>query len=327
MLLRGNEFPNVWCAPGARGFFGEGYPLHPFFKMLGMTWKNTAFVSKTVTLEGRDGNMPLKGNGTTPQELVPRCIVPYHRTGHMLNAVGLSNYGAEWAFNRNAWQARTDPFMISFMTICEEKEHRLLELKAFCRLLKRKLWTFKTYESGKIALQLNFACPNTGHGLEERYAELGEMLDIVSELPIPIVVNFNPLVPVGVIMVAQEHEACDAIWIGNTIPWNSPGINWEPFSARGHLPGNIISPLIARGFKQPGGLSGPVCFPFTLDKICEARKAGFDKPIIGGNGVQRKADIDQLWHADADGVALGIVNTERPWRARGLIRYAHSLFD
>lgn len=325
MLLRDNDFPNVWCAPGARGFFGEGYRPHRYLKLAGLTWKGTAFVSKTVTLNSREGNMPLKWDGVTPQEFSPRCIVPYFRSGHMLNAVGLSNHGAEWALSRQKWQARTDPFMISFMTIAETKEQRLRELRAFRVRLERELWRFKTFHSRQIALQLNFACPNTGHDLEERYAELSEMLDILKNLNIPIVVNFNPLVPIEVIMIAEEHPVCDAIWIANTIPWGSQGIDWELFAASG-VPGNILSPLIARGFKQPGGLSGPLCLPFTLEKVAEARQAGFTKPIIGGNGVQQWNDINLLYRAGADGVALGIVGTMRPWRMRSLIRRAHEVF-
>lgn len=329
MLLRGNKFPNVWCASGARGFFKERYKYHFLAILLGMTWKRTAFVSKTTTLSYNKGNMPLARNRISPKQLHPKCIKVYPWYAHTLNAVGLSGPGAEYLFKTRRWDKIKEPFMISFMTIADTKEERLNEFRHFCRLMKRYMSRFEAYPN-RIAVQLNFACPNTGHDLHKRYAELKEMLDIAADLGIPVVVNFNPLVPVNVIMVCQEHPACDAVWIANTIMWESPGseaINWALFKDSGHIPGNLTSPLTARGFKQPGGLSGPQCLPFTIKKVGEARDAGFTKPIIAGNGVQRREDVIALREAGASGVALGIVGMVRPWRMRGIIKEAHWQFD
>lgn len=83
----------VFCAPGARGFYGEGYPFHRTSRRFGMTWDRTGFAAKTTTVEKRAGNLPLKDDGVTPRELIPRCIVVKWLSGHVLNAVGLSGPG------------------------------------------------------------------------------------------------------------------------------------------------------------------------------------------------------------------------------------------
>lgn len=324
MKLRGQDFPNVWCAPGARGFFGEAYPFHRLAKLLGMTWKGTGFVAKTTTLDARAGNMPLKDDGITPKQLHPKCIKVYWRSGHVLNAVGLSGPGASRLFETGKWHRMSEPFMLSFMTVANEKAERLSELRAFCTKLRHELQN-SLLEPSQVALQLNFACPNTGHDLAERYAELQEMLDICADLGIPIVVNFNALVPIEVIMIAQNHDSCDAVWIGNTLPWGSTNaVRWSRFALRDDETGETVSPLKHLG---GGGLSGPVCLPYTIAKIQEARQAGFTKPIIGGNGVQTRSDVRGLGFAGATGVALGVVGMVRPWRMRGIINEAHWQFD
>ena len=74
LTLRGVDYGSTFCAVGARGFAGEGYPFHKPWGLVGMTWEGTAFAGKTMTLEPRDGNMPLKADGVTPKELFPKCI-------------------------------------------------------------------------------------------------------------------------------------------------------------------------------------------------------------------------------------------------------------
>lgn len=77
MKLLGIEFGRVWCASGARNFFGDhpAYWFHRPLRPIGLDWSGSTFVAKTTTLEPRRGNMPLGGrSGTTPREWFPRCV-------------------------------------------------------------------------------------------------------------------------------------------------------------------------------------------------------------------------------------------------------------
>ncbi len=104
-LIRGIDFGSVVGASGLQGFFGEGYPHHKKFKWLpGFSFDGMGFVAKTVTIVPRKGNMPLESDGMTPKEAKPDCMRWNFSKGAFLNAVGLSNLGAEYYFNQYRWQ-------------------------------------------------------------------------------------------------------------------------------------------------------------------------------------------------------------------------------
>lgn len=313
MKLRGTEFGTAFCAPGAQGFYGEGYPFHPLWKYAGMTWSGTTFVAKTTTLARRPGNLPLGKNGITPKELFPKCVVVKPWSGHVLNAVGLSGPGARALFIKGPWQARTEPFMLSFMAVGATKEERLQELRDYVEMLA---WYWRAGFEAKIALQINFGCPNVGLHIDNLCDEVCASLDIAAELDIPIVLNFNPLVPIEVLRAAGTHPACDAFWIGNTVPWGTKGIDWLGIF------GSTESPLRKRGINADGGLSGPACLPLVMTKLVEARSAGIRKPIVVGNGFQDICAVDNAFASGASGVAFGVVGIVRPWRMRSLIHIA-----
>ena len=87
MILQGIDFGPVWCASGARGWFGEGYWFHKLIP--GLDFSNSTFVSKTTTLNARKGNMLLNERGEA-KERFPKCVVVNLRKGIVLNSVGLS---------------------------------------------------------------------------------------------------------------------------------------------------------------------------------------------------------------------------------------------
>lgn len=306
--LRGIEFGNLFCAPGALGFNGEGYGYHSFARKLGMNWNGFTFVAKTVTANPNLGNMPL-GPDFRPRELMPRSVIVKWRTGHVLNAAGLSNPGARAMVPRWAERARhrpRSPFMISFMAIGESREERRRETQIFRGLIgQQQIWL-----GGVVGIQANFACPNTGHLPESLYEEIDETLSILGNMNrIPLVANFSPVTPLEVLVRTAAHPQCDALWIANTIPWGDPHIDWK------ELFGTTTSPLAAHGF-GPGGLSGPACLPVTVERVAMARKAGIKKPIIAGNGIRSRLDVLELYHVGADAFAVGSVAMTRPWQMR-----------
>ncbi|MBW3538588.1 hypothetical protein KY386_03815 [Candidatus Parcubacteria bacterium] len=326
MELRGVEYGRVFCAPGARGFFGEGYWYQRVFRLFfGRGLRRATFVGKTTTWhprlnpEKKQGNMPLRDDNITPKELRPKSIVINWRKAHVVNAVGLSGPGARyllehgkrrWLRRPLRWQDRIKPFMISFMPIAPTKAERLQQLRDFVSLLARYLPEFKA----PVALQLNFACPNTGEAPAELFGEIDESFDIAEHLGIAVLANFNPVVPLQVARRTADHPACYGLWIANSVPWGDPRIDWlELFDT-------LVSPLAHLG---GGGLSGPRCLPLSISKLVELRQAGVTKPIIIGNGIQTKQAAEWAFRAGADGIALGIVGMVRPWRMRSIIKAAN----
>lgn len=321
MWLRGVSFNSVANASGARGFFKEGYWYHYPWKVIGMSWGNSTFIAKTVTMEPRLfperklGNMKLKSDGITPAEFLPPCIVPNFRQGIVLNAVGLSNPGAVRMLSCGKWQQLREAFFISFMAVKETTSDRLDELREFVALLNRHLDEF----AGHVGLELNYSCPNAKVEHSSLAQEIGEALDIAGALYIPLQIKLNALAPVQEVCEVAKHPACNAIVMGNTLPWGSmqDKIHWEK------LFGNSVSPLMKLG---GGGLSGPPLRPIHCQWIAEARDCGFDKPIWGCGGIDSVRAVKEYRNAGASGIQLGTVCMMRPWRMRSIISYANSVF-
>ncbi len=322
MWLRGINYRRVANASGAQGFFKEGYWYQRIGKLAGLTWKGTGFVGKTITMEPRLdpanslGNMPLKKDGITPVEFFPACIVPKFRSGVVLNAVGLSNPGAFHILTRGDWRQRIkEPFHLSFMAVHKGKNDRLEELREFTKLLHYTLDQFTAH----VGLEINFSCPNAAINPTSLLQEIGEALDIAASLRIPIQIKLNALAPVKEVCEIAMHPACDAITMGNTLPWGSmpDRIHWEK------LFGNSVSPLIELG---EGALSGPPLCPIHCEWIATARDFGFTKAIWGCGGIHSAQAVKQYRNAGATGIQLGTVCMMRPWRMRGIISYADSVF-
>ncbi|MBI4947948.1 hypothetical protein HY844_00075 [Candidatus Berkelbacteria bacterium] len=311
MKLREVEYGRVLCASGARGFYGEGYPFHRIWRFFGLNWRGTTFVAKTTTLEPRVGNLHLGKDGVTPTELMPRCIVVKPLSGHVLNAVGLSGPGAEALYQSGRYQRMRRPFMQSFMSVASSKEARFEELRRYVALDKRYM---QGVDSPR-ALVLNFACPNIGLHYEELGDEVLTALDIAADLDVPLIANFSVVTPMELLLEVSEHQSCDALWIGNTIPWGTAGVDWKQLFGDGE-----VSPLTKRGLPSAGGLSGPTCLLFALERLWHLRYLGVTKPIILGNGIQSVYAANLAFEFGADAIALGVVGIVRPWRMRSIIK-------
>lgn len=323
LKLQDTDFGSVFCATGARGFYGEGYPFHRAWRYFGMDWTDTGFAGKTLTLLPRrgsehnePGNMPLKDDGVTPKEFSPRCIWVDFRRGEMLNAVGLSNFGAKFYFDSGQYHKFERPFFISFMCMANDTAGREAELREFCQLFKRYL-PFRA----PVALQLNFGCPNAKHDLAKFYAEICRLCELAkSLLGIPVVVNCNALMPTNILI--EVARVADALWIGNTIPFNDPAtrdrIDWERFGDE--------SPLLRRGISTGGGLSSHTCLPFTISKVAQLRDSGVNTPIISGNGIRNPSDIFDLAKVGTDAAFIGSLAVVRPWNMQSVVRTAWQEF-
>jgi len=307
-------FPRFFVASGAGGFFGEGYPFHrlPPWRFVKGWWEreDVVFTAKTTTLKPRAGNMPLKADGITPQELFPRCIIAKPLSGHVLNAVGLSGPGAEFLFEQGLWQMRTRPFCLSFMAVAPSRSERLEEMHRFVELARHYLPRFQA----KVALQVTFGCPNTEHELAELWMEIADMLDVASALHIPLIPNFSPAAPPEILIETAQHPYYAALCLGNTFPWGNPLIDWR------RIFGQESSPLVDRGFSA-GGLSGPACLVPALVKLSAVRKK-IPQPIIVGNGIQSPLAARAAYATGADAILVGVAGIVRPWRLNSIINAA-----
>ena len=333
LVLNGVDYGPVQSASGAQGWFGEGYWYHRYVP--GLNWNGCTFVSKTTTLNAREGNMPLNERGEA-KELFPKCVVVNLRKGIVLNSVGLSGPGAEALFEMGEWQKREQPFFLSFMSVSSTIEDRLFEAHAFADLLNGHADSFRA----PFGVQINLSCPNTGHDPAEIAKDAKRLLEVFQFLrpEIPIVPKFNVLYPVEVL--SEIEPLCDAICVSNTLPWGTlpAAVDW--FALFPNKSDDVleeldttynpihdswaVNPLSRHGIKG-GGLSGAPLLPLVEEWVKAARGRGIDIPINAGGGILGPNDVDRLAKAGADSVFLGSIAILRGWRVRSTIRRAHKL--
>ena len=331
LILRDIDFGTVIGASGIQGFFGEGYPYHKWFKFIpGFSFEGMTFCAKTVTVHPRKGNMPLSPKDKiTPLEFMPASIAVSPLTKSAVNAVGLANPGIDYILSTGKWQTMNDrPFMISYMPVADGTDQIAETMNFMYRLMDQKI------NRKGVGLQLNISCPNTGHGTNNTNIEhIHKLLDILSELQIPIIPKINALVSVEDAIEISKHPTCDAICVSNTIPWND-----LPFEKQIALFDSIESPLekywskkyngnpIFTIPKQSGGVSGAYLFPLVRNWVIKARMKGFDKPILAGGGIMSKNDVHALFLAGANAISPGSVVFLRPWRLQGIINTGREYF-
>lgn len=311
MKLRGIEFGNVLGASGVQGFFGDDYWFHGAMKPFGLNFSGMTFVSKTATLLPRKGNMRLTEQ-YRPRDILPACIKVKPFKGLMLNSVGLSNPGIGLLLGTGRWQSRTEPFLISVMTLAGTTDKRLEELRIIIDTIGFEMDKF----SAKFCIQINLSCPNTEHDPSELIAEVAESIEIASSLGVPIMPKFSiASAPIQAIMELNSNPNCDAICVSNTLPFGWNGVGKDVW-------GSKISPLEKLG---GGGLSGKVLLPLVCEWITRLRDAGFTKPINGGGGILCSDDVYRYHEAGASSIFLGSVALLRPWRVEEIINHANNL--
>lgn len=313
MRLRGIDFPYIFNASGARNFDGLGYWYSPL-----VNWGNSGLVAKTTTLAPRPGNMPLKVGTWQPQEILPKCIKVYPKQGMALNAVGLSGPGAERLIVSGVWQTWPKPFFISFMAVGETRLDRLVELREFVKLLGKHLKQFKS----PVGLEINVSCPNVGHDQLALIEEVGLMLNIAATLKIPLAIKLSPVIECDRVEEITRHKECDAIVLGNTVPWGklAEDFDWT------EMFGSTVSPLAKFG---GGGLSGAPLLPITEYMVRECRERGFDGgrvKLIACGGIMSPQDAAKVIACGADAIQLGTIAMLRPWRVGTTVAAATELF-
>ena len=255
-------------AIAARKAFGEAlFEQFPF----------AAFVSKTVTLEPRQGNPP------------PRL---WELPGGMINSIGLPNKGLHGYLEHDLPQLAElpVPLIVNVMGSTREDVARLVG--AF------------TERDEVSAIELNVSCPNVKTGLimGADPNELAALLDVVrpiSEKPLIVKLTPNCTSPADVAAAAEQHGA-DAVSLINTLR----GLAMHP-----GRPGEL---WLGGG---TGGVSGPAVRAIALAQVREVR-GRVELPIVGMGGVQSGRHADDLRQAGADLVAVGTESFRDPLAAR-----------
>jgi len=317
MKLHDVEYGSVLAGAGTMGFFGEKEYWHQYLP--GYSLKGMTLVAKTATLFPRKGNMPLTKRFRARWPLA-RCIRINKARHAVLNAVGLSNPGLGALLATGKWQALTEPFGISVMSLAPTAEQRIDEERAMAYMLKAKQHEF----NAPFFIQINKSCPNTEHDPCVMIGESAESLEVfASVLPdVPRMPKFSVAsAPIEAVMVLNDNPRCDAICVSNAILYDylSKGADiWKtPTSPLAHLGG--------------GGLSGAPIKPLVLAWIKELRDAGFTKPINGGGGIMTTDDIDAYHAVGVDSVffasaAMLSVVDGRFRHPQTLIQYGNQLF-
>jgi dihydroorotate dehydrogenase (NAD+) catalytic subunit len=265
-------------AIAARRAFGDALVEHfPF----------SAFVSKTITLDPREGNPP------------PRL---YEAPAGLINSIGLPNKGLRGYLAQDLPElaALPVPLITNIMGSTAD------ELAALVEALDGR--------DEIDALELNVSCPNVKTGLDigADPAELGAVVARVRPLTSkPLIVKLTPnTADVAAAAQAAEAAGADAVSLINTLRAFAP----HPARSR--------RPWLGGG---TGGLSGPAVRSVALAQV-RAVAGRVCIPIVGMGGVQTGRHAANLIEAGATLVAVGTESFRDPAAGGRIALELHDLF-
>ncbi|HEY1357892.1 MAG TPA: dihydroorotate dehydrogenase [Thermoleophilaceae bacterium] len=235
-----------------------------------------AFVSKTITVEPREGNPP------------PRL---WETPAGMINSIGLPNKGLEGFLASDLPQLAElpVPLVVSVMGFTRDELATLVE---------------RVGEREEVELiELNVSCPNveTGLVMGADPAETGRALERVRPLTQkPLIVKLTPnAVDPAAVAAAAETAGADAVSLINTLK----GMALHPRTGRPWLGG------------VTGGVSGPSVRAVALEQVhAVAERVGI--PVIGMGGIASGRDAWDFLAAGATCIAVGTENFRDPAAGR-----------
>jgi dihydroorotate dehydrogenase (NAD+) catalytic subunit len=231
-----------------------------------------AFVSKTVTLEPRQGNPP------------PRL---WEQPTGLINSIGLPNRGLRGYLDHDlpALAELPVPLIVNVMGFTRAEVGELVA--AFAERVE------------VAALELNVSCPNVESGLimGADPSETAALLEHVRPLTgKPLIVKLTPnATDVGAVAAAAEGAGADAVSLINTLR----GMALDPRTREPWLGGGT------------GGVSGPAVRAIALAQVREVASR-VTLPVVGMGGVAHGRDADDLLRAGAALVAVGTESFRDP---------------
>ena len=224
------------------------------------------------------GVMTTKSIGPIPRAGNREPIMTQYATGCYMNAVGLTNPGAEAAVDQ-----------LASLNIPAD---RFLLTSIFGGSIEEILEVAKLLAPVSDGLELNLSCPHAkGYGMD-----MGQDAALVKEITmavkavvnIPVIPKLTPNVPnIAEIAVAAVEGGADAICGINTV---GPAY----YTAHG-------APVLTN---KVGGMSGKGVLPIALKCIREIRDA-VDVPIIGCGGISSASDVRAFEDAGANIFGIG----------------------
>jgi dihydroorotate dehydrogenase (NAD+) catalytic subunit len=231
-----------------------------------------AFVSKTVTLEPRQGNPP------------PRL---WELAGGLINSIGLPNKGLAGYLEHDLPELAELPVPLIVNVMGFSRDEVAALVHAFAE------------REEVSALELNVSCPNveTGLMMGADPGEVARLLEQVRPLTAkPLIVKLTPnATDVPAVARAAQEAGADAVSLINTLR----GMALDPRSGEPWLGGTT------------GGVSGPAVRGVALAQVHAVAQA-VEIPVVGMGGVQRGADALDLMRAGATLVAVGTESFRDP---------------
>ena len=249
----------ILLASGTAGFGYDIADVLDIFQLGGI-------VTKTITLEPRDGNPP------------PRI---WETPSGMLNSIGLANPGLE-VFIKDIVPLLADLPTEVIISVGGNSEGEFIELV-------EKLSEIEFVNT----IELNLSCPNVkeggihfGRNPDTVFSLLKKLREITEK---SLWAKLSPQVTdIAELGIAAQDGGADAISLINTLPAMAIDIK-----TRKPMLGAIT-----------GGLSGPAIHPVAVAMVYElSKKIGI--PIIGIGGVYRPEDAVELIIAGASAVQIG----------------------
>jgi dihydroorotate dehydrogenase (NAD+) catalytic subunit len=231
-----------------------------------------AYVSKTVTLEPRQGNPP------------PRL---WEAAAGLINSIGLPNKGREGYLAEDLPKLARLPVPL------------IVNVMGFSREQVAELVAVFTGRPEVAALELNVSCPNVETGLimgaDPR--EVAALLERVRPLTAkPLIVKLTPNAgDVAAVARAAQDAGADAVSLVNTLR----GMALDPATGR---------PWLGAG---TGGVSGPAVRAVALAQV-HAVASAVEIPVVGMGGVQSGRHALDLLRAGARLVGVGTESFRDP---------------
>ncbi len=240
----------------------------------------SAYVSKTITLQPREGNPP------------PRL---WELGQGMINSIGLPNRGLErfCASDLPQYRELPVPLIVSVMGFSQEEFEQIVD-RLEC-------------EDGIAALELNLSCPNVktgtivGADARETEVVVGKLRERTRR---PLIAKLSPATALpDEVASAAAAGGADALSLVNTFPAMAlhPATN-EPWLGAG-----------------TGGLSGPAIRAIALAQVYRVAGA-VTVPVVGMGGIETAADAEQFLACGATLVAVGTANFHNPLAAQVISR-------
>jgi dihydroorotate dehydrogenase (NAD+) catalytic subunit len=249
-----------------------------------------AFVSKTITVEPRDGNPP------------PRL---YETPAGLINSIGLPNKGLRGYLAQDLPELARLPVPL----ITNVMGSTAGELCTLVEALDDR--------DEVDALELNVSCPNVKTGLDIG-ADPAELVAVLAEVrprtAKPLIVKLTPnTADVAAVAQAAQESGADAISLINTLRAYAPH------------PRIRSDPPTAWLGNATGGLSGPAIRAVALAQV-RAVAARVTIPIVGMGGIQNGLHAAQMLESGATLVGVGTESFRDPTAGTRISRELDDLF-